>query len=400
MNSLVQYASDSESDSGDPPIRVVASKQPSTASSPSAARSDVPLADQPRAPAQDEREPQGLDRDGDTEMKNATGRDNGDAAQTVDDDDYVSAALKELHSFAAAIHPGTDESWSSSMTSKDEDESRDAGASMTIDSTDLLLLDTAAVNTECVDTTLSEPTCSTPRAELTDEQQLVFDAFLREIDAIPPTSKDQSRPPPDLPSSSLDPRNGVGADVSQPLGSSPTNGTTRHPSVAGDSFSETQWQRTQTAQSIYSRMYQLSLLSSPTIDQKDIESQLIEFAIRILDWEQGGMKPEYFLGEERAKTLASKDISKRNSANNGGETSDDSEGEDQSMSEDDDENPNTSMPPYGGVVGEMLERMYSVEQSAAPVGWKAVWDTKDGSYVFQHIATNVIIRKYRYGEES
>ena len=99
------------------------------------------------------------------------------------------------------------------------------------------------------------------------------------------------------------------------------------------------------------------------------------------------MKPEYFLGEERAKTLASKDVRKRNSAKNGGGISDDSEEEDQSVGESDDENSNTSMLPYGGVVGEMLERMYSVEQSAAPVGWKVVWDIKGGSYVFQHIAS-------------
>jgi len=332
MNNLASYGSDTESDSEEP-VSVIPPKQHLVATvNLITNQSDL---FEPGTKSQSGQK----DHDGDIPMT--------DSAKGGDDD-FVSAALQDLQNFAEGIDSDTDMDVSSTTP-------------------DPIVLDSEAQDTSIVADPITDEKESTttkalesgsfsspPPVELTPEQQLVFDAFLRDIDAIPLTTQDQSRPPASHPNS---------------------NDTANH------GLDELEWQKTQSVQSIYSRMHQLSLLLSPTIDLKEIESRLIEFAIRILDWEQGGMKPEYFMGEARAQAVAQQEAAKRSLKNNGQSEQEDNEDEDTHQEED------LPLPPYTGVVGEMLEYMYKVEQSATPSGWKIVWEPKDNSYGFRHLAT-------------
>ncbi|KAK3824552.1 MAG: hypothetical protein J3Q66DRAFT_325366 [Benniella sp.] len=333
MNNLVSYGSDTESDSEEP-VSVIPPKQHLVATTNLITNQSTLY--EPGTKNQSGRK----DHDGDIPMT--------DPAKDGDDD-FVSAALQDLQNFAEGIDSDTDMDMDASPTAPDpivlDSEPQDTG----------IVADPTADGKESRTTKALESGSFSPPppVELTPEQQLVFDAFLRDIDAIPLTTQDQSRPPVARPNS---------------------NDTVDH------GLDELEWQKTQPVQSIYSRMHQLSLLPSPTIDQKDIESRLIEFAIRILDWEQGGMKPEYFMGEARAQAVAQQEATKR-SLNNGQSEQDDDEDEDTHQDED------LPLPPYAGVVGEMLEYMYNVEQSAAPSGWKTVWEPKDNSYGFRHLVT-------------
>ncbi|KAF9362314.1 hypothetical protein BGX34_006402 [Mortierella sp. NVP85] len=329
MNNLVSYGSDTESDSEEP-VSVIPPKQHLVATTNLITNQSALY--EPGTKNQSGQK----DHDGDIPMT--------DSAKGGDDD-FVSAALQDLQSFAEGIDSDTD--MDASPTAPDpivlDSESQDTSimADPTTDGKE-------SMTTKALEAGSVSPP---PPVELTPEQQLVFDAFLRDIDAIPLTTQDQSRPPVSHPNSN---------------------------DTVDRGLDELEWQKTQPVQSIYSRMHQLSLLPSPTIDLKDIESRLIEFAIRILDWEQGGMKPEYFMGDVRAQAVAQQEAAKKGLKNNGHSEQDDDEDEDTHQED---------LPPYAGVVGEMLEYMYNVERSAAPSGWKTVWEPKDNSYGFRHLAT-------------
>ncbi|KAG0353665.1 hypothetical protein BC939DRAFT_500020 [Gamsiella multidivaricata] len=377
MNSLVNYASDSESEcESSGPSLIAISKQPSAPSSPVIGSSTDQTHQQP-APSQQQ--------DSSPVNTNKPGRD-GDTVSTPLDrcnegDEFVSAALKDLQSFAATVDPTSNSSPATVSTQlKPQEESQDTSESsrpiaMDLDGGSMI---TEVIVGDSASTDLPATILATPTVVLTSEQQHIFDGFLAAIDAIPLTTKEQSRPPP-RPSSPL-----TAQGCTLPL--LPSEGPGH---FAGDSSpSDSQWQQAQSVHSVYSRMHQLSLLSSPLINQKDIEKHLIEFAIRILDWEQGGMKPAYFLGEERAQALAQQDAIKKNIDGQDGSDSGMDVDTDLGGDEDDEEAGNpVLMPPYGGVVGEMLEYMNRIEQSAIPKGWTLVWDAKEGSYGFRHIAT-------------
>ena len=132
----------------------------------------------------------------------------------------------------------------------------------------------------------------------------------------------------------------------------------------------------QTPQTIYSRIHQLSILpQTDRFNPKEVENRLIEFAIRLLDWEQGGLKPVYFLGEERA----TRELEfHRREEERSGESGTDDEGDLQAR----------SLPRYSGVVGEMIEFMHTVEKITPPDDhWTVVWNLKELNYGFFHPAT-------------
>ncbi|KAG0250437.1 hypothetical protein BG011_008344 [Mortierella polycephala] len=332
MNSLVNYASESESDTEDIPSSSRVLEQP-----------PIPvvqgIASSPPHTTAQENQPENKVHDTIT----------GDNDSTNQGEVFVSAALKDLQNFAAAIDTNTVSS---------------------------ILADDGSEKSSAMEVDQEEPAATiSPRkgVELSMEQQTIMDAFLKEIDALPLTSKDQSQPPPH--SSSI--YNSGTADHSD--AKNKNLDTDEPPSVL-----DACWQQSQTVQSIYSRIHQLSLVSSPTLDPKVMESRLIEYAIRILDWEQGGLKSGYFLGEERAVAISKMHEESSRSKENAIEDDDESDDQDD---EDDSDVTTVQLPAFGGVVGEMLEYMHEVEQSAAPPGWKIVWNAKDASYGFRHTAS-------------
>ncbi|KAF9117189.1 hypothetical protein BGX27_000038 [Mortierella sp. AM989] len=345
MNRLVNYASESESESDEsPPIAVTkrfASSSPSIIESKEHKEPVIEL--QQPVDSQDHGDY------GDDAMQVESGD------TDINDEGYLLTAIKDLQSFAATVDANNNTSSIQEPSLTPANESLQLSASSSSPSSSTIVDENqhvksiSAPENTCSD--LIESTLSSLSIDLTPEQQSLFDAFLLDIDSIPLTSKDQSRPPV------------TNRDPSDSLANEP-------------SLSEFQWQQKQSVQSIYSRMHQLSLLPSPLIDQKDIEARLIEFAIRILDWEQGGMKPAYFMGEERA--LA---VSKRDAAKNIQDCKDIIKSEDEG---DEDDSPSSLLPPYGGIVREMLDKMSVIEQTAAPSGWKVVWDPKECTYGFKH----------------
>ncbi|KAF9167615.1 hypothetical protein BGX21_011642 [Mortierella sp. AD011] len=356
MNSLVNYASESESES-DESLPIVAAPKQSSSESPSTAKSIVQANEDSIAISKEllqsspvKSQDHGNDEDDAMDID--------DSASGSGDEGYVMAALKDLQSFAATIDTmdGNSTIPQSSLVTTEEslDTSTPASGTSNEGQNAPSTMTSKPTESESIESTLSNLSI-----ELSAEQQTLFDEFLREIDAIPLTSKNQSKPP------AIDK-----APIEDDL-----------------LLSELQRLQTQSVQSIYSRMHQLSTLQSPTIDHKDMEARLIEFAIRILDWEHGGMKPEYFLGEERALAEGKK--------NNTENILDHKDGSDSAEEEDDGDEESTSvMPPYGGVVGEMLERMTAIERTAAPSGWRVVWDPEECTYKFKHIATATFSATY------
>ncbi|KAF9999763.1 hypothetical protein BGZ65_004932, partial [Modicella reniformis] len=332
MNNLFNYGIDSDSES-DEPIAIIT---PTTSYN----KEDKP---------EDERR----DHDGDILMRDPERGGGGS-----DDGFAVSIALQDLQSFAASMEAAME----SSPTTT-----------------------TPTPTPTPTPTTTTSSSAVSLSVELTPEQQLAFNTFLQDIDDIPLTAKDQSRPPhQSSPSLAQEP------DLNHdPVSSSGVSSSLL--SSADSSLDELEWQKSQTVQSIYSRMHQLSLLTSPTVDLKDIENRLIEFAIRILDWEQGGMKPAYFMGEARALAETQRETAKKTLESSDADELDEEEKEKVEEEEEEDEDIHQDqdllLPPYAGIVGEMLEHMHTVEQSAAPAGWKIVWSPKDGAYRFRHVAT-------------
>lgn len=279
-----------------------------------------------------------------------------------EDEAFVSNSLKFLQDFAASVDtktdldPDTETSTTMEEVTMEEVITETTPASLPeVDPTD----PTAASTDTAVDTAREGEQTPSPTT-LTPEQQQLFDSFMAQIDALPLTLKDQTRPPP-----------------------------SSNPGLSPEF--DLQWQQEASVQSIYSRIHQLSLLSSPLIQSqaKELEKALIKFAIRILDWEKNGLRASYFLGEQRSEAL---DRRKQLTAqNNDGDGSMDEDMENDETSSQNVNNVNGSgtgeLPPYSGVVGSMLETMIKVEQEAAPTGWKVIWDPQEDAYRFFHLRT-------------
>ncbi|KAF9940534.1 hypothetical protein BGZ67_007504 [Mortierella alpina] len=101
-----------------------------------------------------------------------------------------------------------------------------------------------------------------------------------------------------------------------------------------------------------------------------MKRRLLEFAIRISDWKNGGLDDAYFLGKERAEAMA-------------GHLQRPIATSDQDV-----------IPPFGGVVGAMVKLVQELEQMVAPYGWSCVWDAEDEAYGFQHIRTGTYSSVY------
>ncbi|KAG0087129.1 hypothetical protein BGZ93_011137 [Podila epicladia] len=253
------------------------------------------------------------------------------ASTTTDDasdETFISAALKELQSFAASV--------SENMPISDAVAKEPIPELQTVDNE-------SSGEEEDEEEIIPAPA---PSLLLTPEQQAVFKAFIERIDAIPLTSADQSHPP-------MVPK--------RPL------------SVQDREQLELDWQRYQSVPSIYRRIHRLSTLESPTLNYEELEARLIEFAIRILDWEQGGLNAVYFLGPARAVYVAGRE------GRDGRE--------DVNRSEEAQEGDGEFPPPYGGVVGETLQHLYELESTAAPPPWKLVWNAEEEAFSFHHIVT-------------
>ncbi|KAF9586426.1 hypothetical protein BGW38_005208 [Lunasporangiospora selenospora] len=264
---------------------------------------------------------------------------------------------------------------------------------------------------------------SIPRPALTVEQEKILALFLEEVDAIPFVATDPILRPP-LPESiqAMVSISSTSLEMNQPIDQ-------QVESEPDQAIRSEQWQRVESIPSIYRRMYHLSLLLSTTTSVSDpyqqrykmLEDRLIEFAIRILDWEQGGLRADYFLGEERAAALASKkkvelERKKRRRHSTDHSTQDWMEEEDDTSSEgrmeedeksDGDDNEEGEeeegkedaeaesgqkdmLPAYGGVIQSMLQLMETTEQETAPTGWQLFWDHKNESYGFLHSTTGAI----------
>ncbi|KAF9312843.1 hypothetical protein BG003_005855 [Podila horticola] len=318
MNMLVDYASDSSDSEIEIPIKA------SPANSTTAAQTQGSATSTSHSTSPPPSEP-------------PTSSSKADDAST--DETFISAALKELQSFAASVDENT-----SMLADTDADAKEPIPDLQTnIDN------DSSSEEDEGEEEEAPAPL----PIILTSEQQAIFKAFMERIDAIPLISADQSHPP---------------AVPKRPL------------SVQDREQLELEWQRHQSVPSIYSRIHRLSTLESPTLNHDELEARLIEFAIRILDWEQGGLNVVYFLGAERAV------YSSRKRDADGSESMD----RDEVAQEEGEKFP----PPYGGIVGETLQHLYELESTAAPSCWKLVWNAEEEAYSFHHIASGTVSEEY------
>ncbi|KAG0290383.1 hypothetical protein BGZ96_006139 [Linnemannia gamsii] len=410
MNALVSYASDSDSDSasesGDVHPTTTATVVQKSAPSTPAVTTPTTTTTSSAAPSI-HHTPEGTPRETQTpydqddtnppqENKDEQSQQQQQNEDVEEDDDFVSAALKDLQSFAESIDDSTtatpgqgDDTPTTPITTPMEvspsstaipavPDAQPPQVSDQLDSTDMEVdqPETAAAASA---TTVPQP--ESP-IELTTEQQIIFDTFLQEINAIPllpsPSSIDQQPPlPPRISSQSHHDSASTSASTSKtPAGATATTTTD----------DDEEWIQQQTPQTIYSRIHQLSTLPvTERFSPKEVENRLIEFAIRLLDWEQGGLKPVYFLGQERAnKEQRLKGDKKKKTT----KEKEEEEGSGDSSSDDDEEEEETMLPGYGGVVGEMVEYMHSVEKIAPPDDhWSIVWSLKELSYSFLHPTT-------------
>ncbi|KAG0337230.1 hypothetical protein BG000_005667 [Podila horticola] len=196
-----------------------------------------------------------------------------------------------------------------------------------------------------------------PVGAATDDD-LQFMSFMREIEAMPfipdePQGADPSFPPPPPPPTS-------------PPMSSRNSGSPPPPPPPPPMLEEADsLPPTETVYSIYTRLQNLGLLPVTAIDQKDLKRRLLEFAIRIKDWERGGLDPGYFMGHERVEAITAGQ-----------------DGPDPPKPSNED-----GLPAFGGIAGSMVKYMYELEQLVTPRGWAATWDAEDEAYGFHHIQT-------------
>ncbi|GJJ78953.1 hypothetical protein EMPS_11312 [Entomortierella parvispora] len=242
------------------------------------------------------------------------------------DEENILAAMKDLQSFAAMVDPTS----ASSSTSEPK----------------------------------SNPTSRTSQAQgngvpgIENPEDQQFLSFLKEIEAIPiPETDTEPLPPPPPPSSSLQTENGLVPPPPPPP-----------PPISDDSQSTiaSLLDSGKAVHAIYNRLQNLSLLPSPTIDTKDLERRLLEFEVRIEDWEKDGLESWYFLGADRSQAIHSAQGRQANGV---------------------DQLEMTAIPPFGGIVGAMEKRVQDLELKAAPFGWRAIWDPEEEAYGFEHVRT-------------
>ncbi|KAF9163462.1 hypothetical protein DFQ26_002480 [Actinomortierella ambigua] len=262
-----------------------------------------------------------------------------------DNDDDILAKLKELQNFAAMVGSDDDDDADSPIPPPPLPPATEDNGSMEEDSSPQ---EHHAVE-DMHDTKMDQ-----------DEEDCLFTSFMDEINAVPTTTLVQTQPPPPPPTP---PRSSTD-EVLPPPPPLPSDAL----EVPSAAWIATNLPGIETPQAVYSRLHSLSLLPGAAVDQKDTERRLIEFAIRILDWEQGGLKPDYFLGEDYARQLA--ELAQEASTSSLSDTTP------------------PSLPPFGGIVGAVLKHIHDLEALAAPDGWQAIWDPDEEAYGFQHWRTD------------
>ncbi|KAI8599117.1 hypothetical protein EDD21DRAFT_355752 [Dissophora ornata] len=267
------------------------------------------------------------DSESDIEQEPLAPQQNAESKNKGDDDESILAALKDLQDFAASVDTPTTSNNATGTTQQ------------------LITSATAAV------------------AGPSQDDDLGFLSFMKEIDAIPfpPQEQEQEQalpppPPPPPPLTSL--------DVVPPPPPTPPPMVPSEIQQSEADYETLASRIAQEVQMVHNRLYHLSLLPSTSIDQKDLERRLLEFAIRIADWQRGGLYEPYFLGMERAEVIST-------CQRTAGTAVEDM----------------TELPPFGGIVGPMVKHMYELEHMAAPPGWIAIWDQADEAYGFQHTST-------------
>ncbi|CAO3568263.1 unnamed protein product [Mortierella alpina] len=254
------------------------------------------------------------------------------------DNEFVLAALKDLQNFAASV------------------QGEGVGGLGSVETSDRHSGNTAEASMNSVDQATRD--------------DLKFRSFLDEINSIPYTPQDQSHPPstpPPPPPPPLSPSPEIPSSIPPPPPPPPPADSIELKSSTGNYDIKA---TTHSIESVFSRLDHLSLLPSTSMDPKDMKRRLLEFAIRISDWKNGGLNDAYFLGKERAEAMAGhlqapfaasgKDV----------------------------------YPPFGGIVGAMVKFVQELEQMVAPHGWSCVWDAEDEAYGFQHIRTGTYSSVY------
>lgn len=258
------------------------------------------------------------DSDSDGEMAGSTGG----RSDRKQDEEHILAALNDLQSFAAMVDPAS----ISPSTSEPKN---------------IPLKESPRTWGSVVQGT-----------ENPEDQQ--FLSFLKEIEAIPIPETDTQPPPPPSPSTQID-NNQVQPPPPPPTSDDP------------DSTSVSLLEPEKGVHAIYNRLQHISLLPAPTIDTKDLERRLLEFEVRIEDWENDGLEPWYFLGADRSQAIHVAE--KQQHLNAVGQ------------------HDRVAIPAFGGIVGAMEKRVQELELQAAPFGWKAIWDPEEEAYGFEHIRT-------------
>ncbi|KAG0044559.1 hypothetical protein BGZ83_010234 [Gryganskiella cystojenkinii] len=261
------------------------------------------------------------------------------------DDDFILAALHDLHSFAASV----DETPSSTR----------------------IITAPPAVPFRNED--------PQPQSVVggIDNDDLTFQSFLQEIEAIPIPEDDPPPPPPPPSPPSLSSTESIPEPPPPPPPPPPPLPADETLSTMIASLSDPG----KAVHSIYDRLQNLSLFPSPTIDQKDLERRLLEFEARIQDWENGGLDESYFLGTER--TLAKQDLLNHEQEGNLGKN----------------DEQRILVPVFGGIMGAMEKRVLELEHTAAPFGWTAIWDQEEEAYGFEHLRTGTYSPVYPSSEQ-
>ncbi|KAF9575558.1 hypothetical protein EC968_002494 [Mortierella alpina] len=253
------------------------------------------------------------------------------------DDEFVLAALKDLQDFAASV------------------QGEGVGEHESIGTTDRRIGNTA------------EASVNSTNSALEDDRQ--FLSFLDEINSIPYTPHDQPPPPSTTPPPPPPPPSEKQSSIPPPPPPPPPplEDSRESEAILGDYDVEA---TTRSIESLFNRLDHLALLPSTSMDPKDMKRRLLEFAIRIFDWKNGGLDDAYFLGKERAEAMAFR------------------------LQGPIAESDQDIFPPFGGVVGAMVKLLQELEQMVAPYGWSCVWDAEDEAYGFQHSRTGTYSSVY------
>ncbi|KAG0338600.1 hypothetical protein BG004_007159 [Podila humilis] len=219
------------------------------------------------------------------------------------------------------------------------------------------------------------------------DEDLQFMSFMKEIEAMPFVPDEPNEPNPPPPASPPPSPTDINLPPPPPPPPSPPPPPPPPPPESDKNITQIS-RKPDTVYSIYSRLQNLGLLPVDSINQKDLKRRLLEFAIRIKDWERGGLDPIYFLGHARAKahtTLVAAGQDQDGTIEDAPQQQ--VQQQQQQHSENQVENVEHPPPAFEGIVGSLVRYLSELEQLVTPQGWIAVWDMEDEAYGFTHLQT-------------